>query len=161
MRCETRKGRKKCREMTSISVVYRTSAIFAKLMQRHAADILESLRIYSGACDAANEMDTLFLFRITCAYMKLVLHVTPHVRSLSIKISNHQIVLRKSLGRWRERQFARTADNILGRTRDKRVGPEGHSEISGTARVLRLFGDCASDSKGLANLIPQYAPVSE
>lgn len=111
----------------------------AKLMQRHAADILESPQIYSGACDAAT------MERIHCFYSAS--RVRMHMRLVALRPlsllspsrenpeSSARLVARIFGTTRRERQFARTADNISGRTRGKRArGPKGHSEISGTAR---------------------------
>lgn len=119
----------------------------AKLMQRHEADILENARIYSGSCDACTRNGYIvFIPHHVCAYMK---PVVPRARSPSLSPNSRVIGSSRANPRddgGRERQFARTADNISGWTRGKRArGPEGHSEISGTARgvVLRLFGDRA------------------
>jgi len=161
MRCETRKGRKKMPRDDK----YQRCVAWVQFPWNLCNGMRQtSSRVYGFIPAHA----TLPMNWIHCFYSASRVRIYEargvarcSSRSLAFYQNLESSVSHKSLGRWRERQFARTADNILGRTRDKRVGPEGHSEISGTARVLHLFGDCASDSKGLANLIPQYAPVSE
>ena len=93
---ETQKGKiLRGNEVPASHVARRASAIRAKLMQRHAADILESRRIYSRACNAMTIEWIHYLYSASrvCIYMNLGIL---RVRSPSTKISNHRFVSRES-----------------------------------------------------------------
>jgi len=90
---ETQKGKiPRGDEVPASHVARRASAIRAKLMQRHAADILESRRIYSRACNAMTIewIHCLYSASRVCIYMNL-----GTLRSPSTKISNHRFVSRE------------------------------------------------------------------
>lgn len=140
---ETRKGRENA-DVTSTGIVCHATRkcnsceTYATACSRHpreSTDLFRRMR----CCD--NGMDTLlFLSRIMCAHIwsspRCAVLALAHV--FSSKIPNHRIFFARIFGTTTKWQFARTADIISRRTRGKRArGLKGHSEISGTARVLR------------------------
>jgi len=141
-------------------VEQRASVIRAKLMQRHAADILENPRIYSSACDAATiEWIHCCFYPASCVRI----YEARAPLTFSTKIPNHRIF-------WTwifddENGNLRVVRGILSRdghgVNERRVSRVIRKLVIPRGFSVFLFDDCASDSKGLANLIPRYAPVSE